>query len=115
MAREFAKQFYKSSEWEKVRDYVLKRDNYMCIDCGVAPAEEVHHIIHLSPKNIDDISISLNPENLKSLCRACHFAAHRGEHAHGREKQETSVIPQYTFDENGFIVSVDAIGVGAKS
>lgn len=103
MAREFAKSFYRSKEWQETRGYVLKRDNYLCVKCG-APAEEVHHIKHLTLENIGDNSISLNPNNLRSLCRECHFEEHRGEHGKGREAQESSILMSYTFDENGQIV-----------
>jgi len=72
--------FYKSKQWQHTREYVMKRDNYLCQDClakGIqTPAEEVHHIIELTPENIDDQSISLNPDNLVSLCRECHRARH---------------------------------------
>lgn len=100
MAREFAQSFYDSTEWERVRSFVLMRDSYLCARCG-APAEEVHHKIHLSPSNINDPSVSLNPDNLASLCRACHFAEHRGEHARGRKASEDY---PYEFDENGMLV-----------
>lgn len=33
MARAFAKAFYNSKEWKVVREYVLKRDNYLCTKC----------------------------------------------------------------------------------
>ena len=100
MARAFAKNFYNSKEWEITRDYILKRDKYLCVKCG-SPASEVHHIIHLSPKNIGDVSVTMNPDNLISLCRECHFAEHRGEHGKGRRIEEDN---PYTFDENGMLV-----------
>ena len=56
MAREFAKSFYKSPEWARVRKYVLMRDKYKCQKCG-RPADEVHHKEHLSPENIWDVRI----------------------------------------------------------
>jgi 5-methylcytosine-specific restriction endonuclease McrA len=99
MARDFAKSFYDSSEWRDVRAYVLMRDAYLCRHCG-APATEVHHIIHLSPANIYDPAIALNPDNLVSLCKECHFAQHRGEHGRGRIWEEQY---EYCFDENGFL------------
>lgn len=105
MAREFAKEFYKSEEWQVARDYALKRDNYLCQHCN-NPAEEVHHIVHLSPSNIMDASISLNPENLISLCKYCHFAEHKVDKARGiREaKRITDCDAEYEFDENGMLV-----------
>lgn len=91
MAREFAKSLYNSREWNKVRAYCLMRDKYLCQDCG-RPAEEVHHKEYLTPQNIGDISVSLNPDNLVSLCRDCHLARH---------KREQNVLPKIVFDENG--------------
>lgn len=103
MARDFAKQFYKSIEWQKVREYVLMRDNYLCIKCG-NPAEEVHHRIHLNPQNITDMSISLNPENLQSLCRGCHFDEHKQDKAEGIRKANGVPEYQYEFDANGNLI-----------
>ena len=100
MAREFAKSFYKSRVWEDVRQYCLMRDSYLCRKCG-RPAVDVHHIIHLSPDNIMDKSIALNPDNLISLCKDCHFNEHRGEHGNGRKNSESYL---YEFDENGQLV-----------
>ena len=71
MARDFAQAFYHSVAWHKARELVLMRDRYQCVRCK-RPAEEVHHITRLSPDNIKDISITLNPDNLESLCGDCH-------------------------------------------
>ena len=103
MARDFSKSFYNSKEWAKVRQAVLMRDKYLCTKCG-RPAEEVHHKTHLTPTNIMDVSVSLNMDNLTSLCKDCHFEEHRGEHGSGRKKQDE--LPQYEFDESGQIIPV---------
>lgn len=100
MAREFSKAFYNSKEWAQVREAVMMRDKYLCQHCG-KPATEVHHIIHLSPENIGDMSIALNMDNLVALCRDCHFEEHRGEHGNGRTKEEQY---DYEFNENGMLV-----------
>lgn len=100
MARDFSKSFYNSKEWEQVRATVMMRDKYLCQHCG-KPATEVHHIKHLSPANVDDPSVTLNMDNLVSLCRDCHFAEHRGEHGNGRKVSESY---EYTFDENGMLI-----------
>lgn len=102
MAREFSKSFYNSKEWQQCREYCLKRDNYLCVKCG-APAEEVHHIIHLSPKNMWDINITLNPSNLICLCKDCHFKEHTLDKAQGHCKKDNP-LPNYIFDENGMVV-----------
>lgn len=104
MARPFAKSFYNSREWNSVRTYILKRDCYLCRHCG-QPAEEVHHIVHLTPDNITDINISLNPDNLISLCRDCHFKEHKRERIEARRcvKKEDETY-EYEFDSNGYLV-----------
>lgn len=75
MAREFAKKFYKSKAWQQCREAVLKRDHYLCTECGEA-GQEVHHIEWLKPENINDTSITLNMDNLATLCKDCHHKAH---------------------------------------
>ena len=72
IAKSYAIKFYKSKQWLGVREYVIRRDNYLCKVCG-QPAEEVHHIIHLSPKNISNPILALGEDNLISVCRDCHF------------------------------------------
>lgn len=107
MAREFSKPFYNSKEWEQVRSYVLMRDRYLCQKCG-KPAEEVHHKKHLSPENINDPRVSLNPENLISLCKACHFNEHKKDKEAGKRKKhglsEGDCADGYHFDEFGQVV-----------
>jgi len=106
MAREFARSFYKSAEWQKVREYCMMRESYLCKKCG-QPAEEVHHIIHLTPDNIYDPSITLNPDNLVCLCKACHFEEHYGDKGNGHTKTDRPQMPEIIFDENGFPMRKD--------
>lgn len=65
-----------------MRDYIFKRDTGLCQDClkqgMITSAEEVHHIIPIDTDNIKDESITLNENNLVSLCRECHKARHTG-------------------------------------
>lgn len=53
--------------WYYWRAYALKRDGGICRECG-APANEVHHILAKSKGGSD------HPDNLISLCSACHCA-----------------------------------------
>lgn len=101
MAQKYAKAFYDSKEWDKVRQYVLMRDRYKCVICG-RPAQEVHHVEHLTPSNIWDVNISLNPANLKSLCRDCHFEQHELDRKRAHHKPDCA--EGYEFDENGMLV-----------
>ena len=75
MARDFSKAFYNSRAWKDTREYCLLRDHYACVLCGRA-AEEVHHKIRLTQTNIIDPNITLNPDNLISLCHDCHMKQH---------------------------------------
>lgn len=107
MARSFSKSFYDSKEWAAVRAYTLQRDHYKCTRCN-NPAEEVHHITRLSPENIWNTNITLNPDNLISLCKACHFAEHKAEKEAGKCKAHGKSYGDcregFHFDENGMLV-----------
>ena len=74
----WAKSFYLSTRWRETRDYVFNRDLGLCVRCG-RPGEIVHHKIHLTAQNINNPSISLNLDNLETLCRECHAIEHQGE------------------------------------
>lgn len=56
--------------WRKLRELVLKRDNYLCVKCDaggrVTEATDVDHIISKAKGGTDSES------NLQSLCSACH-------------------------------------------
>jgi 5-methylcytosine-specific restriction enzyme A len=91
MAKPWAKAFYRSGLWQAVRREVLRRDHYTCQDCE-GRAEEVHHIIELTPENVHDRMIALNPDNLMSLCHDCHTK---------RTHSEGDVTDGYRFDEDG--------------
>ncbi len=67
--------FYKKRAWAKVRELVLARDHCLCVFCG-APGDTVDHIVELNEFNVDDPFISLNPDNLRTLCRTCHERRH---------------------------------------
>lgn len=114
MAQDFAKKFYKSKKWQRVRDYVMKRDSWLCQVPGCyAPAEEVHHKIHLTANNIDDPDISLNPDNLMAICRAHHFEHHKKDkgkaisiankkRAREQNEEKEKILQEILFDADGF-------------
>jgi len=87
-----AKKFYNSAAWRKCREYVLKRDNYLCQRClrkGIIQAADVvHHKEHLE----DNPEKALDPENLESLCNACHNEEHpeKGQKAASKEEKKAS-------------------------
>lgn len=96
--REFAKDFYKSQAWKDCRESYLKSVGYKCEMCSAkgieTPAVIVHHIIELSPDNINDPSITLGFDNLTAVCRKCHADEHMN-HSNAR---------RYFFGENGEVI-----------
>lgn len=71
------RKFYKSNQWSIIRNYVLKRDNYLCRECikagKVTICSTVHHIIEIK----SDFSKALDTDNLITLCHECHNKIHK--------------------------------------
>lgn len=101
--KDFAKKLYSSKAWKNVRDVVKKRDAYLCQDClrsGMyTPAEEVHHIVELTPENVNNPLVSLNPDNLISLCRECHRKRHTRQETFKRKRR-------FIVDQNGKVTAI---------
>ena len=95
MAKAFAKRFYNSRQWKAARQAALRRDMFTCQRCG-GRAEEVHHIIELTPQNIADDLISLGINNLECLCHNCHTKETQGS--------DVAVIEGLVFDSDGYVV-----------
>lgn len=68
--------FYKSEEWEQLRQIILMRDEYRCRVCGSDVDVSVHHIV---PRVfIKDVIFDIDSmDNLIVLCGACHPKADR--------------------------------------
>lgn len=81
--RVFNQKFYNSTEWKRVRDYVIIRDNGC--DLGIAGRDIYGSILihHMNPISLDDIrhstDILLNPEYLISTAHITHNAIHYGD------------------------------------
>lgn len=93
--KQYAERFYKGREWHRVRALVWARDRGLCQRClkkGILKeGDTVHHIDPLTPENINDPAVSLNPENLETLCRDCHAAVHKKD-------------KRYKFDDLGRVI-----------
>lgn len=59
-------------QWEKTRNHVLVRDDYLCQVClrkgRLTPGNEVDHIIPKAKGGNDEL------ENLQTICATCHQA-----------------------------------------
>ena len=79
--KDYAKAFYLSPAWEACRSAYRKQVGGLCEVCSakglIVPGEIVHHVIHLTPNNINDPNVTLNPANLQLVCRDCHADAHK--------------------------------------
>lgn len=73
--REFARAFYKGKAWRSCSRGYMQSRNYVCERCG-GVAVICHHKTYLTPKNINDPTITLNWANLEALCQDCHNREH---------------------------------------
>ena len=97
MAKNFSDKFYHSKKWKNIRAFVLQRDFYMCKICKMPNSSTVHHIKELTPMNINDSSISVNPDNLITLCNRCHNLIH-DKYKYNEDRK------RYTFDAEGNVI-----------
>ena len=81
MHQQFANAFYGSAAWKAARKAYWQRRGGLCERCLakgiIKQGEQVHHKVELTPANINDPAVALNPDNLELLCRDCH-AMHHG-------------------------------------
>ncbi len=82
MAQPWAKQFYNSKPWRQLRERLIVEADFLCAECGERYMQNsaqlvAHHIKELSPANVHDANIALNPDNIKIICRRCHDKEHR--------------------------------------
>lgn len=72
--------FVDTAEWQRVRRAIQRRDKWTCQHCGDRNYKgrgsriklDVHHIIAVS----ENLALALEPSNLITLCRSCHFKTH---------------------------------------
>ncbi len=88
MAEPWAAKFYNSKAWKDLRGRLIVAANYTCQKCGknlvLNPARLIgHHKIQLDPKNILDVNIALNPQNIEIICKECHDEEHKRYHFSG--------------------------------
>ena len=105
----FAHKFYHSKAWANVREFVLSRSKGLCERCmekgELKPADVVHHTTPLTPENMGDPDVSLNPDRLLALCDECHTEVHKilGIGAFESPSRE---VPRVGFDEEGNVVKL---------
>lgn len=81
MAKPWAVSLYNSKGWQDLRWARIVQENFCCQECGkdytLHPAELVgHHRVTLTPENIRDKNVALNPAMVKIVCKKCHDKEH---------------------------------------
>lgn len=75
------KQFYATDEWNCFRLNLINERKNICEHCGnrIAKSRDIigHHKVELTPENVNDHNISLNPELVEIVCFDCHNKEHR--------------------------------------
>lgn len=97
MAKDFARPFYDSMAWRKTREAYLSSQNYICERCGGA-ACLVHHIEHITPRNVSNADITLHWDNLKAVCDDCHALEHAADY---KRRGRPARLNGIAFDEDG--------------
>lgn len=85
------KAFYNSQEWITFREAVMVERGFYCEHCGRLIVDKneltVHHIEELTPFNVDDPMISLNPDNVLVVhAHPCHDEIHKRFGFAGKQK-----------------------------
>ncbi|WP_199615530.1 hypothetical protein [Paenibacillus alkalitolerans] len=71
--------FYASAVWRNLRMTLILEREGRCERCfTISKPEDIvgHHKIELTPENVHDHTISLNPEKIEIICRRCHDEEH---------------------------------------
>ena len=100
--------FYESKAWKDVRKTIWLKQNLLCNRChkpvyvyGLSDPTNnkrkgiVHHKEYITDFNINDVNVTLNPDNLEGICIDCHNKEHT---SYG------SIRNNYMFDEDGNII-----------
>jgi len=94
-----AKQFYNSTAWRKMREFIYKRDDGLCQPCLELGHYTVGDIVHHKVELMDDWELRLDADNLVTVCIKCHNAIHKGDGS------TTGAIPNgCMFDEFGNLI-----------
>lgn len=81
MAADYSKQFYASRAWRELREYLVIERGGKCERTGKVYTDTskliAHHKIELTPENISDPNITLNPDNIEIISLDEHNKEHK--------------------------------------
>lgn len=89
--------FYRTKQWQVLRQRTLDRDHYICQYCGRPNSKTVDHVVPIEY----DSQLKDHLDNLATICRKCHRLKTDWEHSwygtgQGNEIKNTSEV----FDVN---------------
>lgn len=70
--------FYRTRQWQELRQRTLDRDHYICQYCGQPNSKTVDHIVPIE----FDQSLMASIDNLATTCRRCHRKKTKWEEKH---------------------------------
>lgn len=74
------KNFYASDKWINFRLLLISQRGNKCERCKKIIVRSIeiigHHKEELTPENVSDYDISLNPDKVELICRSCHDEEH---------------------------------------
>lgn len=81
MAELWARKLYLSKAWIDLRMGLIQLRGPVCQRCGRIMADTSlligHHIKELTPENVTDPMVALNPKNVELICSDCHNVEHK--------------------------------------
>ena len=77
--RRYSRPVLKTKRWQVLRQIVLERDGWACVDCGTRKGRL--EIDHVKPVRTDPAR-AYDPANLQTLCPSCHTKTTRIECGH---------------------------------
>jgi RNA polymerase subunit RPABC4/transcription elongation factor Spt4 len=121
MSTGILKAFYNSDKWQNFRLVLIAERGPACQKCGKIignPSDcTAHHKTELTPENVGDVMISLNPENILIVCRTCHDLIHhrfcRHDHAvyivYGPPMSGKSTFVREQMGRGDLVVDINAL------
>lgn len=94
------KRFYDSDPWKAFRQQIILERGTTCEFCGKKMFAEdkmqLHHTpVELTEDNVNDVSVSMNPDNVKLICLKCHNKAHGRYCGNGWKRKNRAVYLVY--------------------
>lgn len=96
MAEAWASSLYNTQMWRNFRNALIAERGSRCELCGRVITNDAdlvaHHVIELTPENINDMKVALNPDNIKIICRDCHDIVHHRYKGAGTNQKQVYVV-----------------------